>query len=125
MEKVRLDKWLWSVRLYKTRSLASDACQKGRVLVNGIEAKPSKELSGDESITVRKPPVIYTYRIKELIKNRVSAKIVHNYIEDLTSVEELDKLKINETFFFKRDRGTGRPTKRDRRVIDQIKNSNE
>ncbi len=125
MQKVRLDKWLWAVRLYKTRSQASEACQKGRVLVNGMDAKPSKELSGDETITVRKPPVIYTYKIKELIKNRVSAKIVNNFIEDLTSVEELDKLKINETFFFKRDRGSGRPTKKDRRVIDEIRNTND
>lgn len=124
MEKVRLDKWLWAVRLYKTRSMATDACNRGRVLVNGMDAKPSKELAGNETITVRKPPVIYTYKIKELIKNRVSAKLVPNFIEDLTSVEELDKLKINETFFYIRDRGTGRPTKKERRTIEKLKNDN-
>lgn len=124
MEKVRLDKWLWSVRLYKTRSLATEACNKGRILVNGMEAKPSKELIGNETITVRKPPVIYTYKIKQLLKNRVSAKLVPDYIDDLTSVEELDKLKINETFFVKRDRGTGRPTKKERRTIEKLQNNN-
>jgi ribosome-associated heat shock protein Hsp15 len=124
MEKVRLDKWLWAVRLYKTRSIATDACNKGRVLVNGTDAKPSRELTGNEIITVRKPPVIYTYKIKELLKNRVSAKLVENYIDDLTSVEELDKLKINETFFYKRDRGSGRPTKKERRTIEKLKNDN-
>jgi ribosome-associated heat shock protein Hsp15 len=124
MEKVRLDKWLWAVRLYKTRSMATDACNKGRVLVNGTDAKPSKDLSGNEIVTIRKPPVVYTYKIKELIKNRVSAKLVANFIEDLTSVEELDKLKINETFFYKRDRGTGRPTKKERRIIEKLKKDN-
>lgn len=124
MEKVRLDKWLWAVRLYKTRSLAANACNGGKVLVNGMEAKPSKELTGDETVTVRNPPVIYTYKIKELIKNRVSAKLVPEYVEDLTSVEELEKLNINETFFIRRDRGSGRPTKRERRVIDKLRDSN-
>ncbi len=124
MEKVRLDKWLWSVRLYKTRSLATEACNKGRILVNGMEAKPSKELIGNETITVRKPPVIYTYKIKQLLKNRVSAKLVPDYVDDLTSVEELDKLKINETFFVQRDRGTGRPTKKERRTIEKLQNNN-
>jgi ribosome-associated heat shock protein Hsp15 len=124
MEKVRLDKWLWSVRIFKTRSIAAEACSKGRVLVNGLEAKSSKELIGNETIIVRKPPVIYTYKIKTLSKNRLSAKLLNDFIEDLTSVEELNKLSINETFFVKRDRGAGRPTKKDRRIIDQLNSSN-
>jgi len=124
MEKVRLDKWLWSVRIFKTRTIAADACSKGRVLVNSMQAKPSKEISGSEIITVRKPPVIYTYKIKNLISNRLPAKLVADYIEDLTSVEELNKLKINETFFIKRDRGTGRPTKKERRTIDKLHDDN-
>ncbi len=124
MDKVRIDKWLWSVRVFKTRSIAADACNKGRVLINNIPAKPSKELTGNETITVRKPPVIYTYKIKALVKNRLPAKLVPEYIEDLTSVEELNKLNINETFFIKRERGAGRPTKKERRVIDQLKNNN-
>jgi ribosome-associated heat shock protein Hsp15 len=124
MEKVRLDKWLWSVRIFKTRSLATDACSKGRVLVNGQSAKPSKELYMDDHVTVRKPPVVYSYRIKLLVNNRLPAKLVPDYIEDLTSVEELEKLKINETFFIKRDRGTGRPTKKERRTIEKLTNDN-
>src|SRR5512147_1393867 len=98
MDKVRLDKWLWSVRIFKTRSLAAEACSKGRVLVNGMDAKPSKELIGGETIVVRKPPVVYTYKIKILTKNRISAKLLPDHVDDLTSVEELEKLKINETF---------------------------
>lgn len=124
MNKVRIDKWLWAVRIFKTRSIAADSCNKGRVLINNIPAKPSKELIGNETITVRKPPVIYTYKIKSLVKNRLPAKLVPDYIEDLTSVEELDKLKINETFFVQRERGAGRPTKRERRIIDKLKTDN-
>lgn len=124
MDKVRIDKWLWAVRIFKTRSIAADACNKGRVLINNIAAKPSKELTGNETITVRKPPVIYTYKIKMLVKNRLPAKLVPDYIEDLTSVEELDKLKINETFFIQREKGAGRPTKKDRRIMDKLKTNN-
>lgn len=124
MEKMRLDKWLWSVRIFKTRSIATDACSKGRVLVNGMSAKPSKELAGEETIVVRKPPVIYTYKIKLLPKSRISAKLLPEYIDDITSAEELDKLKINESFFIKRDKGTGRPTKKERRTIDDLNNTN-
>jgi ribosome-associated heat shock protein Hsp15 len=124
MDKVRLDKWLWAVRLYKTRSIAANACNGGKVLVNGLEAKPSKELTGNETITIRKPPVIYTYKIKMLLKNRVSAKMVPEFIEDLTSVEELEKLNIKETFFIRRDRGSGRPTKKERRTIDKLRDTN-
>lgn len=123
MDKVRIDKFLWAVRIFKTRSIASDACNKGRVLINGAQTKPSKEVKGGETITVRKPPVVYSYKVITILKSRVSAKLVPEYIEDNTSVEELDKLKVNETLFFQRDRGTGRPTKRDRRVIDKLKNN--
>ncbi|HBH48436.1 MAG TPA: RNA-binding protein [Bacteroidales bacterium] len=124
MSKIRIDKYLWAVRIFKTRSLATDACNKGRVLVDGVQVKASKELKGNEQLTVRKPPVIYTYKIKLLVKNRLPAKLVPEYIEDNTSIEELDKLKVNETFFFKRDRGAGRPTKKDRRTIDKLHNNN-
>jgi len=123
MDKVRIDKFLWAVRIFKTRSIASDACNKGRVLINGAQTKPSKEVKGGETIIVRKPPVVYSYKVITILKSRVSAKLVPEYIEDNTSVEELDKLKVNETLFFQRDRGTGRPTKRDRRVIDKFKNN--
>jgi ribosome-associated heat shock protein Hsp15 len=122
MDKVRIDKFLWAVRIFKTRSLASDACNKGRVLIDGIAAKPAKEIKGTESITVRKPPIVYSYKIIQLTKNRLPAKRVAEFIEDITSIEELDKLKVNETFFVKREKGTGRPTKKERRVIDKLQN---
>ena len=118
---VRIDKWLWAVRIYKTRGLAADACKKGRVLVNNTEAKASREVYTNDVVVVRKLPVIYTYKIKEILDKRVSAKLVEQYAEDMTSAEELNKLKIQETFFIKRDKGTGRPTKRERRLMDKIK----
>jgi ribosome-associated heat shock protein Hsp15 len=124
MDKVRLDKWLWCMRLFKTRSLATEACNKGRILVNGQLAKPSKELIGNENITVRKPPVIYSYKIKSIVNNRLPAKLVPEYLEDHTSVEELNKLKINESFFILRDKGAGRPTKKERRSIDKLNHEN-
>lgn len=123
MEVVRLDKWLWAVRIFKTRSIASEACKKGRVLVNGISSKPSKEIKIGDSITVRKLPVIYSYQVKQLVEKRLSAKLVSDCLDDLTSIEELDKLKVKDTFFIKRDRGLGRPTKKDRRQMDDLKDN--
>lgn len=122
MNKVRLDKWLWSVRIFKTRSLAAEACKKNRIIIGDQVAKPSREVKVNDVIIVRKNPVIYTYRVKALIEKRQAAKLVPTYCEDLTSTEELDKLKVQETVVFYRDKGTGRPTKRDRRDIDKLKN---
>ena len=124
-EKVRMDKWLWSVRVFKTRNQATEACKKGRVFVNNQIVKPSKEVHPGEIILVRKLPVIYTFKVLGIPANRVSAKIVNDYVEDLTSIEELEKLKINESLFIKRDRGTGRPTKKERRVLDNLINKFE
>ena len=123
METVRIDKWLFAVRIYKTRALATDACRRGRVLVNGIQAKPSKELHPGDKVTVRKLPVIYNFSVKGTIDKRVSARLVPEYLEDLTTPEELNKLNIRESFFFKRDRGTGRPTKKERRDIEGLRNN--
>ena len=123
-KKVRVDKWLWAVRIYKTRSLATEACKKGRVIIDDVQVKPSREIKTGDIILVRKLPVIYTYKVKDVLEKRLSARLVQDYIEDLTSVEELNKLNINETIFVKRDRGTGRPTKKERRVIDRMKDNN-
>jgi ribosome-associated heat shock protein Hsp15 len=120
--KIRIDKWLWAVRIYKTRSLATDACNIGRVIINGKPVKPSHDVKPGEIIFVRKLPLIYTLQVKALTSNRLPAQRVKEFVEDLTSPEELQKLKINETVFFKRDRGTGRPTKKDRRLLDDIVN---
>jgi ribosome-associated heat shock protein Hsp15 len=119
---VRIDKFLWSVRIYKTRSIASDECRKGRIIINDIQVKPSRAVLKNEIITVKKPPVIYSYKVIEPIENRVSAKLVGQFIEDLTTEEEKAKLDIRKTVgFVYRDKGTGRPTKKERRLIDRLK----
>ena len=122
-KKVRLDKWLWAVRIYKTRNQAAEACRKGRILVNGMEAKPSRDIRINDIIIVRKLPVIYTYKVLTLTDSRQSAKIVMDFREDLTSVDELNKLKVNDGFFVKRARGKGRPTKKERRSLDNMINN--
>jgi len=121
ISSVRIDKFLWSVRLYKTRSLASDECRKGRVVINNIQVKPSRVVEGNEIITVRKPPVTYTYRVIKPIENRVSAKLVSNFIEDLTPEQEKLKLEISHSAFpgF-RQKGLGRPTKKERRNLNRF-----
>ena len=123
MDSARIDKWLYAVRIFKTRTLAADACRKGRVLVNGLQAKSSKEIKPGDNVTVRKLPVIYNYKVKGIIEKRISAKLVPDYLEDLTSPEELNKLNIKESFFIRREKGAGRPTKKDRREIDKLNNS--
>jgi ribosome-associated heat shock protein Hsp15 len=120
---IRIDKFLWAVRIYKTRSIAADECGKGRIIINDIAVKPSRTVNAGEIITVRKPPVHYKYRIINVLENRVSAKLVSQYIDDLTPDEEklkLDFSKQSGTFY--RDKGAGRPTKKERRVIDRFKN---
>ena len=84
-KSIRIDKFLWSVRIYKTRSIASDACSKGKIIINNIQVKPSRIISKNEIIQVKKPPVIYTYRVVEPVENRISAKLAGEFIEDLTS----------------------------------------
>jgi ribosome-associated heat shock protein Hsp15 len=119
---IRIDKFLWSVRLYKTRSIASDECRKGRILINNIQVKPSRIVLKDEILIVKKLPVIFTFRVIEPIENRISAKLVEQFIEDLTSDEEKAKLNIKQVGgIVYRDKGTGRPTKKERRLIDKLR----
>ncbi len=122
MEAQRIDKYLWAVRLFKTRSMATDACKKGRVSINGEKVKASRTINIGDVFSVNKPPIEYTYKVKEMLKNRVGAKLVNDYIEDITPQEELDKLeeiKMSKVQYY-RPKGTGRPTKRDRRLLDEI-----
>ena len=119
---VRMHKWLWVIRAYKTRSLAAEACKSNKISVNGANAKPSKEIKAGDIICVKKMPVIYTFRVIEPIGNRQGAKNVHLYAENLTPQEELDKLTMHLTLSIQRDKGTGRPTKKDRREIDELMN---
>ena len=121
MEEVRIDKYLWSIRVYKTRSEATDACKGGKVRVNGADIKPSKAVKPGDVIVARKGAVAYTYKVLELIDKRQGAKLVPRYAENQTPEEELAKLRAPvETFFLKRDRGAGRPTKKDRRQMDSL-----
>jgi ribosome-associated heat shock protein Hsp15 len=121
-ENIRIDKFLWAVRIFKTRSLASEACRKGKVLINNVQAKPSRVLIAKEIIVVKKLPLIYSYIVIEPIENRVSAKMVHIYLKDITPDEEKAKLLNSELAGFGyRDKGTGRPTKKERRNIDRLK----
>lgn len=120
-KSVRIDKFLWSVRVFKTRSIASDECRKGRISINNIQVKPSRIIAKDEIITVKKPPVVFTYRVIEPIENRVGAKLVNQFAEDITSAEEKAKLDIKQSIAIGyRDKGTGRPTKKERRLIDKL-----
>lgn len=121
MEEVRIDKYLWAIRVYKTRSEATTACNGGKIRLNGADVKPSKSVKVGDTIVVRKGAVMYTYKVNALIDKRQGAKLVSEFAENQTPQEELDKLRAPvETFFLKRDRGTGRPTKKDRRQMDNL-----
>ena len=119
--EVRIDKYLWAIRAFKTRTEAADACKGGKVKVDGVSAKASRDVKAGEIIKIRKGAVEYTYRVVEPTEHRVGAALVPQYAENLTPESELDKLKAPvETFFITRDRGAGRPTKKERREIDEL-----
>ena len=121
MDSVRIDKYLWAIRVYKTRTDATDACKGGKIKVAGVNAKPSREVKPGEVIQVHKGSVFYTYKVIKALENRVGAPLVADYAENLTPEEELQKLHAPvETFFVKRERGAGRPTKKDRRELEEI-----
>ncbi|MBR5063322.1 MAG: RNA-binding S4 domain-containing protein [Bacteroidales bacterium] len=121
MEELRIDKYLWAIRVFKTRSEATEACKGGKVKVAGIPAKPSRAIQAGEVIQVRKGIVTYTYKVLRPLEKRVGAKLVPDYAENLTPEEEMEKLKAPvESFFVTRDRGAGRPTKKDRRAMEQL-----
>lgn len=120
-EAVRIDKYLWAIRAFKTRSEACDACKGGKIRVDGRDIKPSKEVKVGEVITVRKGPVTYTYKVVALLSSRVGAALVPNYALDLTPESEREILRApRETVFLSRDKGTGRPTKKERRELDSL-----
>ncbi len=117
--EVRVDKYLFAMRLYKTRTIAADACKKGRITMGGAQLKPSRTFHIGDIFSVRKGPITYTYRIKQLSENRLGAKLVPDYLQDITAPDQLELLELarlaGQTG---RDRGTGRPTKKDRREIE-------
>jgi ribosome-associated heat shock protein Hsp15 len=118
-EAVRIDKWLWAVRLYKTRSLAAEACQKGHISIAGVNVKPSRDVKIGDVIYVKKTPVTYHYKVLALTGNRLGAKLVPEYLLDVTPEENLKVLEMQKFMqWSERDRGAGRPTKKERREID-------
>ncbi len=117
----RLDKYLWCVRLFKTRSDAAEAIRDNRVKVNDAGAKPSREVRVGDRVTIRRGPVNYSYKVLQLLSSRVGAPLVGDYLQDVTPAEELAKLDVpRETIFMFREKGSGRPTKKDRRDIEKI-----
>lgn len=120
-EPVRIDKWLWAVRLFKTRTLATEECKKGRITIDGVAVKPSRIPKPGEVIKVRKNPVTYSYKVIGITGKRVGAKLVAAFCADITPSEELKILEIRaQMSTFDRDRGTGRPTKKERRDLDRL-----
>ncbi len=121
MSEARIDKWLWAVRLFKTRTLAAEACKKGRVSVNGTQIKPSKTVKPGEVVQVRKPPVTYSFKVLQAIEKRIGAKLVPEVMENVTTPDQYELLEMSKiSGFVDRARGTGRPTKKDRRSLDEF-----
>ncbi len=117
--EARIDKWLWAARIFKTRTIAADACKNGRVAVNGTNVKPSRTVKEGDVISVRKPPVTFSFRLIKPIEQRVGAKLLPDIYENVTPQDQYDLLEMNRiSGFVNRARGTGRPTKKDRRQMD-------
>ncbi len=122
-ESVRIDKFLWAVRLFKTRSLAAEACKKGRVTIDEQTVKSSRMIRRGDEVSIKIPPAVKTYKVLDLSEKRMGAKLVPGFLEDITPKEELDLLDMARmTQKLSRPRGTGRPTKKDRRDLDNLKN---
>ncbi|WP_462375123.1 RNA-binding S4 domain-containing protein [Segatella buccae] len=115
----RVDKWLWAARIYKTRSLAADACKNSRVTINGVNVKPSHTIKVGEVISVKKSPVVYSFRVLKCIEQRVGAKLLPEVYENVTDPKQYELLEMSRVSgFVDRARGTGRPTKKERRALD-------
>ena len=117
--QARIDKWLWAARIFKTRSIAADACKNGRVTINNVNVKPSNMVKVGETVSVRKPPVTYSFKILQTIEQRVGAKLIPEVYENVTTPDQYELLEMNRiSGFVDRARGTGRPTKKERRALD-------
>ena len=120
-EVARIDKWLWATRVFKTRSLAADACKNGRVTINGINVKPSHTIKAGETVSVKKSPITYSFKVLKCIEQRVGAKLLPEIYENVTDAKQYELLEMSRiSGFIDRSRGTGRPTKKDRRAIDSF-----
>jgi ribosome-associated heat shock protein Hsp15 len=119
--EARIDKWLWAMRLFKTRTIAAEACKKGRVMVQQVAVKPSRNIKIGDIIQVKRPPVTYSFKVLALTENRLGAKLVPEYMENVTTADQLELLELSKVSgYVGRDRGTGRPTKKDRRDLDSF-----
>lgn len=117
-QEERIDKWLWATRIFKTRSIATEACKKGRVAIDGITVKPSRTVKVGETVSVRKPPVTYTFEVIGLTEARVGAKLVPNFLKNLTTKDQYELLEmVRISGFVNRQKGLGRPTKKDGRDL--------
>lgn len=121
MDEVRIDKWMWATRIFKTRTIAADACKKNRVMIGGVNMKPSRMVKVGDVIQVRKPPITYSFEVLALTDRRMGAKLVPNYLKNVTTPDQYEILEMNKiSGFVNRAKGLGRPTKKDRRELEQF-----
>lgn len=121
MAEARIDKWLWATRVFKTRTIAAEACKKGRICIGGSQVKASRLVKPGDVIQVRKPPITYSFKVLQPIEKRVGAKLVAEYLENVTTPDQYELLEMSQiSGFVDRARGTGRPTKKDRRSLDEF-----
>ena len=119
MNEARIDKWLWAARIFKTRSIAANACKNGRVTMNGNHIKPSRMIKAGETIDVKKPPIVYSFKVLQPIEQRVGAKLIPEIYENITDPKQYERLQMSRiSGFVDRAHGTGRPTKKERRALD-------
>lgn len=121
MAEARIDKWLWAARIFKTRTIAAEACKKGRISINGTQVKPARMVKEGETIQVKKPPITYSFKVLQAIEKRIGAKLVPEVLENVTTPDQYELLEMNKiSGFVGRARGTGRPTKKDRRSMEEF-----
>ena len=121
MPEARIDKWMWAARIFKTRTVAAEACKKGRISINGAQAKPARMVKAGDIIQVRKPPVTYSFKVLQAIEKRVGAKLVPEIMENITTPDQYELLEMSKiSGFINRAKGTGRPTKKDRRDLEEF-----
>ncbi len=121
MAEARIDKWLWAARIYKTRTIAAEACKKGHITLNGAQVKPARTIKEGDVIGVKKNPITYTFRVLQAIEKRVGAKLLPEIMENITTAEQYELLEMSRiSGFIDRAKGTGRPTKKERRDLDDF-----
>ena len=121
MNDARIDKWMWAVRIFKTRTIAAEACKKGRISINGAQAKAARMVKPGDIVQVRKPPVTYSFKVLQPIEKRVGAKLVSEMMENVTTPDQYELLEMSRVSgFVNRAKGTGRPTKKDRRSLEEF-----